>query len=291
MALDIFQILLLIGIGTLVGISLSFAGQTGQGIVLPIILMLTGDVFLAIAINLLNDLVTTTFISIKYIRNNQFQLHLNIFIILFIGVLVSFGGVFILMTTPLGNLYGWFIPSFIIVLGMVFLKNGFPTTESIKNLAKRFKSKNKDEELTQSNANKQGLIKIGSRTYYILALGFGIFIGVNSGMFGANSGLVFVLALVILYGYPLKKGVGTALILSVLISLCSFMIYQTLGYYIKSTFYFNLEISFFLGIGSVISGIISSIFTQKISVKSMGRAIGFIIFILGIISLTFYFIS
>jgi len=82
MPLDIFQILLLIGIGALVGISLSFAGQSGQGIVLPIILLLTGDVFLAIAINLLNDLITTTFISIKYIRNNQFQLHLNIFIIL-----------------------------------------------------------------------------------------------------------------------------------------------------------------------------------------------------------------
>ena len=78
MALDIFQIFLLIGIGALVGISLSFAGQTGQGIVLPIILLLTGDVFLAIAINLLNDLITTTFVSIKYIRNKQFKIFTKI---------------------------------------------------------------------------------------------------------------------------------------------------------------------------------------------------------------------
>ena len=58
MALEIYQILILLSIGALVGISISFIGQTGLGIVLPIILLFTGDVFLAIAINLLNDLIT-----------------------------------------------------------------------------------------------------------------------------------------------------------------------------------------------------------------------------------------
>ena len=55
MTLEIYQIAILISIGALVGISISFIGQTGLGIVLPIILLFTGDVFLAIAVNLLND--------------------------------------------------------------------------------------------------------------------------------------------------------------------------------------------------------------------------------------------
>lgn len=288
MNLDIFQIFVLIGIGVLVGISLSFAGQTGQGIVLPIILMLTGDVFLAIAVNLLNDLITTTSISIKYIKNKQLQLRPDIFIILIIGVIVSFFGVFILMTTPLGNIYGWFIPAFIICLGLIFIKKGFPTSDSIKKLVQKFR---KNQNLNEPMENEQnGLIRYGSRTFYLLTLGFGFFIGINSGMFGANSGLIFVLALVVIYGYHLKKGVGTALALSVMISFCSFLIYQILGYFIKNQIYFDFEITLYLGIGSVISGIISSIYTQKISVKAMGQAIGVIIFILGIISLTFYFI-
>ncbi|MHA1105373.1 MAG: hypothetical protein ACTSPN_06585, partial [Promethearchaeota archaeon] len=110
MALEVYQIVVLISIGALVGISISFIGQTGLGIVLPIILLLTGDVFLAIAVNLLNDLITTAAVSIGYLRKKQFKIRVDTFIIMIIAVFVSFIGVFILMTTPLGNIFGWFIP-------------------------------------------------------------------------------------------------------------------------------------------------------------------------------------
>ena len=66
--------IILIGIGLLVGISISFVGQTGQGVVLPIVLLFTGDVFLAIAVNLLNDLITSFIVSIRYIRRKQFKI-------------------------------------------------------------------------------------------------------------------------------------------------------------------------------------------------------------------------
>ena len=110
-------------------------------------------------------------------------------------------------------------------------------------------------------------------------------------MFGGNSGLIIVLALIIIYGYPLKKGVGTALILSILVSLSTFTIYQILGITIKLQFYFDLEISLFLGLGSIITGVISSTFIQKLSAKTMGRGTGFIIAFLGLIALTFFFIT
>ncbi len=74
MVLQIYQIVILISIGALVGISISFIGQTGLGIVLPIILLFTGDVFLAIAINLLNDLITSATVSIGYLRKKQFKI-------------------------------------------------------------------------------------------------------------------------------------------------------------------------------------------------------------------------
>ncbi|MBA7637408.1 hypothetical protein ES703_45052 [subsurface metagenome] len=148
-----------------------------------------------------------------------------------------------------------------------------------------------DKQLASETEIIQGFISRGSRLFYLLAIFFGIFVGLNSGLFGASSGLVFVLALVILYGYPLKKGVGTALILSIIIGLCTFSFYQIFGITIKGRFFFNFELSFYLAIGSIISGIIASTYIQKLSAKTMGRAVGLIILVLGALALAFYFIT
>jgi len=306
MVLQIYQIVILISIGALVGISISFIGQTGLGIVFPIILLFTGDVFLAIAINLLNDLITAAAVSIGYLRKKQFKIRVDTFIIMVIAVFISFFGVFTLMTSPLGNIFGWFIPIFTMTLGLTFLKRGFPTYESVKKMAqnmarktiKRGKSEEElaelnkkiDEQLASETGTIQGFISRGSRLFFLLAIVFGIIIGLNSGLFGASSGLFFVLALVIIYGYPLKKGVGTALILSIIIGLCTLSFYQIFGITIKGRFFFDFELSFYIAIGSIISGIIASTYIQKLSAKTMGRAVGFIIFALGALSLVFYFI-
>jgi hypothetical protein len=305
-ALEIYQIAILISIGALVGISISFIGQTGLGIVLPIILLFTGDVFLAIAINLLNDLITAAAVSIGYLRKKQFKIRLDIFIIMIIAVFISFFGVFTLMSSPLGSIFGWFVPVFTMILGLTFLKKGFPTYDSVKKMAqnmarktvKRGKSEDElaelnkkiEEQLASETDTIQGFISRGSRLFFLLAIVFGILIGLNSGLFGASSGLFFVLALVILYGYPLKKGVGTALILSMIIGLCTLSFYQIFGITIKGRFFFDFELSFYLAIGSIISGIIASTYIQKLSAKTMGRAVGFIIFVLGSLALAFYFI-
>jgi len=306
MTLEIYHIILLISIGAVVGISISFIGQTGQGVVLPIVLLITGDVFLAIALNLLNDLIASASSSIRYIKKKEFNIRKDIFIIIIIGIFISILGVFILMTTPLGNIFAWFIPLFITCLGFVFVRKGFPTAEKLNNIVQklitRIKSNNVEaekfntlKEQRNDHVNNEqeikGVIPSGSRLYYILSLIFGTIIGINSGLFGANSGLVFVLALVMIYGYPLKKGVGTALILSMVMCFSTFLIYQILGLTIKGQVYFNFEISIYLAIGSIISGFIVSSYVQKMSATTMGRAVGIVISALGLLSLIFYFIT
>ena len=304
MNLEIYQMIILIGIGLLVGISISFVGQTGQGVVLPIVLLFTGDVFLAIAVNLLNDLITSFIVSIRYIRRKQFKITGDILIIIGIGVIVTVFGVSILMTTPLGKIYGWLIPLIITCLGLFFLKNGFPTTDKVKNMVKNIKKKilkkrikNNQSEPVQNDQDIisqpiieefEGYIIKGTKIYYSLAIIFGAFVGINSGLFGGSSGLIFVLALVIIYSYPLKKGVGTALILSVTVGLVTFMTYQVLGFMIFRTFFIDIQISIFLAIGSITSGLIASTYIQKMSAVTMGRTIGIVIIILGITSLIVY---
>lgn len=304
MALEIYQIFILLIIGALVGIGMCFIGQTGQGLVMPIVLMLTGDVFLTIAINLLNDLITAFAVSVGYIRKREYKFQKNIFILILIALVFTFIGVFILMLTPIGNIYGWFIPLFIIFLGLIFIKSGYTTTERLKrmvrNIYKRFLKVEIEEQidiLSQKNKTNAKAIEIeevipsGSRLYFIVAIVFGLLLGINSGLFGANSGLIIVLALIILYGYPIKKSIGTALILSIIVSLITFTLYQILGVSFRGTFYINFEISLFLAIGSVITGILTSTYIQSLSAKRMGRAMGIVMASLGCIAFVFYLLS
>ncbi|MFW9772692.1 MAG: sulfite exporter TauE/SafE family protein [Candidatus Thorarchaeota archaeon] len=304
MALEIYQIFILLIIGALVGIGMCFIGQTGQGLVMPIVLMLTGDVFLTIAINLLNDLITAFAVSVGYIRKREYKFQKNIFILILIALVFTFIGVFILMLTPIGNIYGWFIPLFIIFLGLIFIKSGYTTTERLKkmvrNIYKRFLKVEIEEQidiLSQKNKTNAKTIEIeevipsGSRLYFIVAIVFGLLLGINSGLFGANSGLIIVLALIILYGYPIKKSIGTALILSIIVSLITFTLYQILGVSFRGTFYINFEISLFLAIGSVITGILTSTYIQSLSAKRMGRAMGIVMASLGCIAFVFYLLS
>ncbi len=307
MALEIYHIIFLIFIGALVGISMSFVGQTGQGVVVPLILLITGDVLLAIAVNVINDFIAATSVAINYVRKKQYYLNKNIVILIVVSLVASFFGVLLLMSTPLSIIFGWFLPVFIILLGSTVLSKGFPTSETLKEMVHKISRRflnNKKENVNLKNFEKtpdnrlnteeeqlESVIRPYSKLFFLLTLVLGIIIGLNSGMFGANSGFIITLVLIILYGYPLKKSVGTALILSIIMCIFTFSTYQILGYVVKGQFFFNWEFVFYLGIGSFFTGIITSNFVQKLSAKAMGRGMGATMIFLGLFSLIFYFIS
>ena len=287
-----------------------FVGQTGQGVVVPLILLITGDVLLAISVNVLNDFIAATSVAINYVRKKQYYLNKNIIILIIISLIASFFGVLLLITTPLSTIFGWFLPVFIILLGSTILSKGFPTPETLKEMVhkisqKFLKHKKIDVELKEfervpekfennlitEDQQIESVIEPYSKLFFLLALVLGIIVGLNSGMFGANSGFIITLVLIILYGYPLKKSVGTALLLSIIMCIFTFSTYQILGYIVKDQLFFNWEFVLYLGIGSFIMGLITSSFVQKLSAKAMGRGMGATMILLGSVSLIFYFIS
>jgi uncharacterized membrane protein YfcA len=254
-------------------------------------------------VNVINDLIAASSVAINYVRKKQFYLNKNILILMAISLFASFVGVLILVTTPLSNIFGWFLPVFIIFLGSTIVSKGFPTSERLKemihNISQRFlKGKESNlgnaeiENISNPNEEKvESLIKPYSKLFFLLAIILGFIIGLNSGMFGANSGLIITLVLIILYGYPLKKSIGTALILSIVMCIFTFSTYQILGYTFKGQLYFNWEFVFYLGLGSFITGFIVSNYVQKLSAKAMGRGMGVTMILLGVISLIFYFVT
>ncbi len=270
---------------------MSFIGQTGQGVVLPLILLITGDTLLAIAVNVLNDFIAAIPVAINYVRKKEFHLYKNVVILLAISVSTAFLGVYILMATQLNIIFGWFIPLFIIILGSTILNRGFPTAESLNKLVQKIRVKfNKQNSINSINEELKTTIEPYSKLFFILAAILGVFVGLNSGIFGASSGLIITIALIIIYGYPLKKGVGTAIILSMIMGIFTFSMFQVLGYQYTGQFYYNWTITLYLGIGTFFSALIFSNYVQRISAKAMGRGIGVIMIILGLFSLVFFFI-
>jgi len=301
MPLDPFVIVILIIAGASVGLSMSFIGQTGSGVVIPIVFILTGDIFLAIVINLLNDLIAASAVSISYIKNRNFKIQKDNLIFLLISFVFAFLGVLILLTTNLSNTFSIILPLSFIILGIGIFRRGFPTTESVQktihNLTKKiFKGKKSEEELEEMKKRMdeqligegdivKGLFEPGSKIYYIAAVLMGILLGLNCGIFGACGGFIIALVLIIINGYPLKKAVGTALILSIVLCAVGFIFFQILGFAFNNRYYFDFEISLYLGIGAFIVGIISSIYVQKMSAKAMGTGMGALMIVLGVITL------
>ena len=288
----------------MVGISISFIGQTGAGIVIPIVLLMTGDPLLAIATNILNDLIAVCIVLISYIKNGNYHWNKNFFYFLLFSILTSIGCIVLLMFTDLGSAVSWLLPILFIFLGLAIFRRGFPTAESIKQMVhsiikRKFKDEKSEKDLKEfeekmaeqieeeSDEIVEGLIPIGSRLYYITLIVVGIILGGNSGLFGSSGGFIIAIAL-ILFGYPLKKAVGTGLLLSVFICLSTYIIFQIMGLGFKNQVYFDLEISLFLTIGTVIMGFIASTRVQKLSANVMGKTMGAIMVLLGISTLLVY---
>ncbi|MHA1292552.1 MAG: sulfite exporter TauE/SafE family protein [Promethearchaeota archaeon] len=307
MELSIFEICILLFAGAMVGISMSFIGQTGSGIVIPIVFIITGNILLAIAVSLLNDLIAASAVSISYIRNRNYLIRKDNFILIIFAALTAFLGVLLLMTTNLSSAFGLILPIFFMFFGIVILKKGFPTQESLTEttikLSRKFmKDKKSEEELIQFEKKLkeqllsgdeiiQGIIPPNSKLFYIAAIIMGIFLGLNAGIFGASGGFIIALVLIILYGYPLKKAVGSALILSIIILLTTFLFYQILGLTIQNKMYFDWTLTLFLGIGAFITGILFSAYVQKLSAKAMGTGMGLVMILLGSITLIVYFLQ
>lgn len=307
MELELFQIIILILAGCMTGISMSFIGQTGAGVVIPIVVLITGDPLLALSINILNDLIAVVVVSFSYIKRKNIHFNKDYLYFLFISIITSIVCIILLMLTELGNAVSWILPIVFIVLGAFILKNGFPTAKTIRDIVhniieKLFKNRKTEEEIKkleeemdeqiceESNEIIEGLIPIKSRLYYFAMIIIGVVLGVNSGLFGSAGGVIIAI-LLILFGYPLKKAVGTGLILSIFICLSTLISFQIIGFIFKNKLYFDLTITLYLSIGTILMGFITSNLVQNMSAMAMGRTMGVIMVLLGIITLMMFFIS
>lgn len=106
-------------------------------------------------------------------------------------------------------------------------------------------------------------------------LGYGVGVGLATGLLGAGGGFLLIPALVLLVGLPMKKAIGTSLLIIAMNSLIGFT--GDLGYFTIDWF-FLFKISIIAIAGIFIGGTMG----RKIKAENLKRAFGWFVLIMGL---------
>lgn len=106
-------------------------------------------------------------------------------------------------------------------------------------------------------------------------LGYGIGVGLATGILGAGGGFLLIPALVLLVGLPMKKAIGTSLLIIAMNSLIGFT--GDLGYF-PINWNFLLKISVIAISGIFIGGALG----KKIRAESLKKGFGWFVLVMGI---------
>jgi hypothetical protein len=104
----------------------------------------------------------------------------------------------------------------------------------------------------------------------------GIFVGLFCGIFGVGGGVTILVALVFILGYPIKKAIGTSVLIMAFIALSG-----GVGHFVGRSFPITELI--ITSIGGIFGAIVSSKYANKVSEEKMFRISGIILIILSLV--------
>ncbi|WP_267496981.1 sulfite exporter TauE/SafE family protein [Candidatus Methanoliparum sp. LAM-1] len=103
----------------------------------------------------------------------------------------------------------------------------------------------------------------------------GLILSIVTGIIGAGGGVMILIVLIFILGFPLQKAIGTSALIMAITTFSGFIGYAIHG---------NIDVlsGIIIGIGAVVAGIGSARFANKIDEKSLGRVVASIFIILGL---------
>ena len=115
----------------------------------------------------------------------------------------------------------------------------------------------------------------------LITLGIGLLLGINSGMFGAGGGLMFLLVLIVILKYPTRIAVGTSSLIMALTATSG-----TIGYAIQGNV--DFQTGAIIAVAAVVSGLLGARIANKVSENILNRIVGSVF---GIIGVLMYFLK
>lgn len=242
---------ILTGLGA--GLGTGFAGMSAAAVISPMLITFLGmDPYQAIGIALASDVLASAVSSYEYGKNKNLDIK-NGLVMMFTVMLFTFIASFLSKFVS-GNTMGSFSTFMTMLLGIKFIVKPVMTT-------------------------KEKMMAVDKKTRIIQSVLCGIVIGLICGFVGAGGGMMMLLILTSVLGYELKTAVGTSV----------FIMTFTAFTGAASHFYLggmpDLTVLALCALSTLFFARVAAVFANKASAKTLNRALGIVLTVLGAVIL------
>lgn len=244
-----FLICFIAGIGA--GLGTGFAGMSAAAVISPMLItFLDVPAYQAVGIALASDVLASGVSAYTYHKNKNLDIK-NGLVMMFTVLIFTFVGSMLASLLPSATM-GTFSMVMTLLLGIKFIVKPVMTT------------KEKMQEVSAKKRIAQSII-------------CGIIIGLICGFVGAGGGMMMLLILTIVLGYELKTAVGTSVFIMAFTALTGAVSHFVIGGIP------DISILVFCVLSTLLWARIAAKFANKAEPKTLNRATGAVLTILGII--------
>lgn len=246
---------ILAGLGA--GLGTGFAGMSAAAVISPMLITFLGmDPYQAIGIALASDVLASAVSSYEYGKNKNLDIK-NGLVMMFTVMLFTFIASFLSRFVS-GNTMGSFSTFMTMLLGIKFIVKPVMTT-------------------------KEKMMAVDKKTRIIQSILCGTVIGLICGFIGAGGGMMMLLILTSVLGYELKTAVGTSV----------FIMTFTAFTGAASHFYLgdmpDITVLVLCAVSTLVFARLAAVFANKASAKTLNRALGVVLTVLGVVILAVKF--
>lgn len=237
------------------GLGTGFAGMSAAAVISPMLItFLDVDPYMAVGIALSSDVLASAISAWTYHRNGNLDIK-NGLIMMASVLCFTVVGSYLASLVP-SNTMGNFSVFMTFLLGIKFILKPVMTT-------------------------KEAMAAIDPRKRAVQSILCGIFIGLICGFVGAGGGMMMLLILTSILGYELKTAVGTSVFIMTFTALTGAVSHFAIGGAPDWTV-FILCVIF-----TLLWARIAAVFANKATAKTLNRATGIILVVLGVVILGF----
>lgn len=241
------------------GLGTGFAGMSAAAVITPMLVtFLNIEPYTAVGIALSSDVLASAVSAYTYGKNKNLDIR-NGLIMMFSVLVFTIVGSYVSSLVPSGTM-GNFSVFMTFLLGIKFIVKPVMTT-------------------------KESMQSIVPKKRAVQSLIFGILIGFICGFIGAGGGMMMLLILTTVLGYELKTAVGTSVFIMTFTALTGAISHFTIGG-TPDWLIFGLCVLF-----TFIWARIAALFANKATPKTLNRATGAVLVVLGIVIMAFSLLS
>ena len=251
----LFTVLVTFFAGMGAGLGTGFAGMSAAAVISPMLItFLDMEPYMAVGIALASDVLASAVSAYTYGKNKNLDIRNGL--IMMVSVLAfTVVGSYVANLVPSSTM-GGFSVFMTFLLGVKFIVKPVMTT-------------------------KEAMLSVSARKRVVQSIVCGILIGFICGFVGAGGGMMMLLILTSVLGYELKTAVGTSVFIMTFTALTGAISHFAIGGALDWTV-FVLCVVF-----TLIWARIAAVFANKATPKTLNRATGVILVILGIVVMLF----